>query len=272
MLRRLFKSQNNDTPRKLLGVGHSHILSIRYAVNSILEDLEAKKVKLDTIWLGEEPFTNYQSRLPNGDINGYQFSNPLSDSLRDLNPKRDILFSAFGGNAHNILGLVRHPIIFDFILENSSSASLDEAAQIIPSKLVEFAMVSQGGFPETRWGLRAIREAFSGQIIHCESPPPIFSNDFLSKNAGVFKNQFLKFGISPPMLRYKLWVLHSNLVRKECDILGIEFLQSPKSFVSDEGFLADQGLSNDTTHANPAYGKAVISQLLDLLAQKKLRE
>ena len=134
----------------------------------------------------------------------------------------------------------------------------------MPSKLIEAALVTQGGFPETLWGLRAIRSAFEGKIIHCESPPPIFSNDYLMEYAGVFKASFEKFGISPPILRHKLWRMHSDLIRIECKNLDIQYLPSPPQFINEEGFLTDSGFGYDTSHANAAYGKALITNIINL--------
>lgn len=267
MFRKLFGGQPSHSTKKFLGIGHSHILSIRYAVNNVLDELVANNVLLNTIWLGEKPYIDYQARAENGDIKTFTFSNPILSEIEKLNPRKDIIFSSYGGNAHNILGLVQHPTPFDFIYAGIQSEG-DGGAEIVPSKLVEAALIEQGGFPETCWALRATRAAFSGRIIQCESPPPIFDNNFLMEHAGPFKASFIKFGISKPALRYKLWKMHSDLVKKECKALDIEFLPAPAEFITADGFLTDSGLNDDTTHANAIYGGAVIRQLINTSSSK----
>ena len=267
MFSKLFKDKSPHAQKILLGIGHSHILSIRYAVNSVLDELAANNLALDTIWLGEKPYIDYQARAENKDIKNFTFSNPLLSEIEKLNPSKDIIFSSYGGNAHNILGLVQHPTPFDFIYAGIQSEG-EEGAEIVPSKLVEAAIIQQGGFPETCWALRATRAAFGGRIIQCESPPPIIDSNFLMENAGPFKASFIKFGISKPALRLKLWRMHSDLVKKECKELDIEFLPAPTEFITADGYLTDSGLNNDTTHANAIYGGAVIRQLISASSSK----
>ena len=271
MFSKLFKDKSPHAQKILLGIGHSHVLSIRYAVNSVLDELSANNVALNTIWLGEKPYIDYQDRAENGDIKTFTFSNSLLSEIEKLNPSKDIIFSSYGGNAHNILGLVQHPTPFDFIYAGIQGEG-ERGVEMVPSKLVEAALIEQGGFPETCWALRATRAAFSGRIIQCESPPPIFDNNFLMEHAGPFKASFIKFGISKPALRYKLWKMHSDLVKKECKALDIEFLPVPAEFITTDGFLTDSGLNNDTTHANAIYGGAVIRQLINASSSKLQKE
>jgi len=253
--------------KNFLGIGHSHILSIRYAVNNVFSELDANKVAINTLWLGEKPYIDYHARAENGDITNYTFSNQLLDEIKKLNPRKDIIFSSYGGNAHNILGLVQHPTPFDFVYADIQIED-EGGIEIVPSKLVEAALIEQGGFPETCWALRATRAAFGGRIIQCESPPPINDHNFLMEHAGPFKTSFTKFGISKPTLRYKLWKMHSDLIKNECKVLDIEFMPAPTEFITADGFLTDRGLSNDTTHANAIYGEAVIRQLINATSSK----
>jgi len=82
------------------------------------------------------------------------------------------------------------------------------------------------------------------------------------KNAGVFKQKFMEFGITAPLVRYKLWKLHSKLIEDECKKLNIEFLLAPNKFIDANGFLTEEGYAKDTTHANSLYGREVISQII----------
>lgn len=251
--------------RKILGIGHSHILSIQFALTSKKDDLkENLNLELKTIWLGDDRYKDYRKHVGNGAIECFIWSKEIADKIKSLNTETDILFSAFGGNAHNILGMVQHPRPFDFILSSRPSLFLDDKVELVPEALVEFAMTSQGGFPETVWCLRAARSMYSGRIVHIESPPPIKDAEYLKNYAGAFKDQFEIYGISPPFLRHKLWLLHSILIKKECELQNIEFIECPEEFIDEEGFLKSNGLAMDTTHANTAYGNSVIKQLIKL--------
>lgn len=264
MFRNLFRQRSSPhEKRNLLGIGHSHILSIRYAANNCLDELAANGLALNTIWLGEKPYTDYQTSYNNNSgAVSTAFSNQLQNEINKLEPKKDIIFTSYGGNAHNILGMVQHPTPFDFLYPGIEG-EIEDGVEIVPSKLVESALIEQGGFPETCWALRATRATFGGRIIQCESPPPIYDNNFLMEHAGSFRSSFVKFGISRPILRYKLWRMHSDLVKKECDKLAIEFLPAPAEFITTDGFLTTAGLNNDTTHANSFYGAAIIRQLIN---------
>lgn len=263
MFRKLLRGRPSPHEKKnLFGIGHSHILSIRYAANNFLDELDVNNLTLNTIWLGEKPYTNYLAGSDNVGTVSAMFSNPLLNEIKQLKPSKDIIFTSYGGNAHNILGLVQHPIPFDFLYAGIEGEA-EDGVEIVPSKLVEAALIEQGGFPETCWALRATRASFGGRIIQCESPPPIYDNNFLMEHSGPFRSSFVKFGISQPILRYKLWRMHSDLVKRECDALEIEFLPAPKEFITLDGFLTASGLNNDTTHANSIYGGAVIKQLIN---------
>lgn len=251
--------------RRILGIGHSHILSIQFSLNSQKKDLEEKlRLKFQTIWLGDDRYKNFREHVGNGGVEGFVWAKEIASEIKKLNPQTDILFSAFGGNAHNILGMVQHPRPFDFILSASPALPLNEGVELVPEAVVELALTGQGGFPETLWCLRAARSMYSGRIVHIESPPPIKDAGYLNNYAGAFKDQFETYGISPPFLRYKLWKLHSTLIKKECMLLNIEFIECPLDFVDEEGFLKSNGLAMDTTHANGAYGESVIKQLIKL--------
>lgn len=251
--------------RTILGIGHSHILSIQTALISQIDDLkENSKLELQTIWLGDDRYQDFRRHVGNDGIEGFVWAEEIVNEITKLNPKADILFSAFGGNAHNIFGLVQHPHPFDFTLSSKPNLFVNEKVQLVPEALVELAMTGQGGFPETVWCLRAARSIYSGRIVHLESPPPIKDADYLKNYAGAFKDQFETYGISPPFLRYKLWRLHSMLIKKECMLQNIEFIECPKEFIDEEGFLKSNGWAMDTTHANAAYGDSVIKQLIKL--------
>lgn len=265
MFNKIVNGLRRKSTKKILGIGHSHILSVQFAlISQSNESKENSKLEFQTIWLGDDRYKNFREHVGNGGIEGFVWADKIASEVKKLNPETDILFSAFGGNAHNILGMVQHPRPFDFILSSRPNLLLNEKVELVPEKIVEIAMTAQGGFPETVWCLRAVRSMYSGRIVHIESPPPIKDVDYLRNYAGAFKEQFDIYGISPPILRYKLWQLHSMLIKKECMMQNIEFIECPKEFMDEDGFLKSNGLAMDTTHANAEYGDSVIKQLIEL--------
>jgi hypothetical protein len=69
--------------------------------------------------------------------------------------------------------------------------------------------------------------------------------------------------MAPPLLRYKMWRLHSRVFRKACEDAGLRFIAAPAKSMDRSGFLARFCYGN-ATHANRGYGELVIRQLDDL--------
>jgi hypothetical protein len=247
----------------IICIGHSHLLSVKYSINRHEEFIKKNNIKFTSIWLGDKKYSNYQKRNNKKENNKFNFNENIASYFSNNKISNDdIVITFFGGNAHNIFGLVQHPMKFDFEFDNMPM--LEECdVTIIPTNLIELALKSQGGFPETEWALTAIRKLYKGRIIQCESPPPIYCNKFLAENAKAFDESFKKYGITSPLVRLKLWRMHSKLVEEICLKNNIEFMKAPKTFVDMYGYLSETGLSNDTTHANQEYGSAVIMQIFN---------
>ncbi len=99
------------------------------------------------------------------------------------------------------------------------------------------------------------------RVVHLESPPPIgedtrlvrdmFHADFVPRNAK---------GPSSPWLRYKLWRIHSAIVRAACEAFGVEFLAAPAASLEGGMFLRPE-LYDRPCHANAAYARLVLRTL-----------
>ena len=248
---------------KIVGFGHSHILTLRFAAAQWKDEFDALGLNLSTHWMGDEIYKEYRVQCLDRGIDGFDFNEDLKNEIFGIDANNDFVISCFGGNAHNVLGLVQHPIPFEFRFEDELLEESLENLEIIPISLIEEIMQSQGGFPETIWSLRNLRNYYSGILLHCESPPPIYDEDYLIKYAGPFAEMFEKNGITHANLRRKLWRLHSRLIKNECDLLGIHFISAPSNFLTLTGFLTENGLAQDTTHASKEYGRSVIYQILD---------
>jgi hypothetical protein len=101
-----------------------------------------------------------------------------------------------------------------------------------------------------------------GRLVHIESPPPIPSEEHIREHPGIFHDKIEECGVSPAMLRYKFWRLHSRLYREACAALGVEFLTVPEAMRDDAGMMIEAAWNPDPTHGNALYGGAVIGKLL----------
>ena len=244
-------------------IGHSHLVAIQTEYSSNRNSYNKKNIFFNFIMLLDSRFKNYRHYLSRNKYFQLWWSFKIFFLVKLFTLRTNCIITSFGGNAHNIFGLVNLPEKFDFFLPQQKN-SLVKGARIIPLDIVESCLKNQGGFPETIWCLRAIRKIYKGRIIQIESPPPIPNNKHLLKYAGPFKAQFNKFGPAPIQLRYKLWLIASALIKEECEKLNIEYIEAPKEMVDKNGYLKKKAWNLDTNHANLFYGKALINQIISL--------
>jgi hypothetical protein len=259
---------NKNHNIEYFGIGHSHIKSIEYAIANNIDFLKSKNISIKTVCLLDDKYKDsnplkLKARqffyLKN---NVSAWSSKVQQDLKASTGTAKCIFALFGGNAHNIMGLVNYPEPFDFLINDNDENKLIKGAKLIPLNIIKKAMMRLGGYPETINSLRVLRESYSGKIIQFESPPPIPSKAHLLKYAGPFNEGFREFGPSPAYLRFKLWKVHSELVKKECKNLGIDFISHPLSMADSEGFLIKSAWDLDTNHANSIYGRALLDQLI----------
>jgi hypothetical protein len=167
------------------------------------------------------------------------------------------------GNHHNILGLVNDPEPFDFFLPQEIDVPLKNDARLLPVNLITkvFERQLKNAFDLTQ----TLRNIFKNNMMyHVESPPPIPSEQYIIAHpgtTGVFKEKIEQLGVSPVYFRYKLWRLHSQIIRENCQKLNIEFINTPKESQDKTGCLIEKYWHVDPTHANAFYGDLVLNQI-----------
>jgi len=114
---------------------------------------------------------------------------------------------------------------------------------------------------------RGIQCKTSIPIVHIESPPPIPCQEHIRQYAGHFKERINQLGITPAIIRYKLWCLHSLVIRSACQSLDVSFLPVPKEIQDENGMMVQEAWGLDATHANSWYGDKVIHQLINFIPQ-----
>jgi hypothetical protein len=182
--------------------------------------------------------------------------------LRDERPIQAGLLSIYG-NAHTLFALVKHPRPFDFVLAEQPELPLDPESELIPEAFVEAALRDR--MTRTEPLIAGIARHFPVPLFQIESSPPVRSAEHvLATRESVFWDvlKLGELGVAPDFLRYKLWRLHSRLVREVCDKHGVTFVAAPSETQDADGFLVEAGCTRgDATHGNAWYGEHVLRQL-----------
>ena len=241
--------------RALLVIGQSHVAALRDAAR-VRRERDPAAPRTRVIHTGEPAYA------PDivGDGDAARLAPPLVEAVRDQIARHDpLLVSVTGGNAHNVLGLIRHHRPFDFRLSQEPSPPLDPTAELLVEGLVSATLARMMARDMAR--LHALR-ALVGPFVHVESPPPVRDDRFIAAAADLhFRNAGIaRLGISPAGLRFRLWRLACRLFRAEVEGLGCRFLTVPDEVKDEDGFLLP-GLADDATHGNARYGNILIEAL-----------
>jgi hypothetical protein len=169
----------------------------------------------------------------------------------------DFVVSYLGGNAHSIMGLLNHTRPYDFTF--APADDLDRNRQVVPRGLVRSSL--REVMADHLKMFSALRGLIDKPMLHCESPPPIPSDQHIRDNPGVFANRIEKKGIAPASFRLKLWKLQSEVYREFCAANNIEFLPIPEGTADAKGLLCSDAWGADPTHGNIWYGEQSIKRL-----------
>lgn len=248
-------------------LGHSHLSSIVLNLNDRPGEVHGGDDSIeyfvfDTIRLGSD----FVFSIDSG--GGHYVLNPtIMDMVNRKVPsdKERIYVSMFGGNAHNVLTLEEHPVPFDFIIPDKSSLPFLEDAELVTYDYID-RFVRKLAEPYLL-NATTLRNATSSDVYHFESPPPVRDNDFIVRNLEDWFKKQTPIKIAPPYLRYKMWHVHSKIIRDFCDQMGINFLSTPVETQDEQGFLLEEH-GRDLTHAGPSFGNAILKQLESRLGLK----
>jgi hypothetical protein len=111
-----------------------------------------------------------------------------------------------------------------------------------------------------RCTLDALRRQYPGPLLHLESPAPPRDDAFVADALDEFRSLSPDGTVVAAALRYKLWRLHSTIVRSFCDGYGITFVPAPAEALDADGYLARHACQ-DATHANAWYGGRLLDQI-----------
>jgi hypothetical protein len=161
------------------------------------------------------------------------------------NALRGVVCSFIGGRYPLALGLRRHPRPFDFVLATQPELPVESGTELIPLNAMR-QLLSRDRTKRLDLLEQVVRAA-AGPVYQFESPPPC--RDDRPAN-----------GVASGYLRYKVWRLHSDVVREHAERIGAHYVPRPDEAVDEEGFLKPQ-FALTMTHANSAYGAMVLDQI-----------
>ena len=235
--------------RKIFILGHSHITALAHGYKTAPPRPE--------MW-PEMAFVPLNEPQFQPAMQGEALNPAIAAQLHQA--QAGVHISLIGGNDHSAIAMLNHLHRFEVVLPEAPDLPVDPAAALLPAGLV-LAALAQRIAPHLSL-LAAYRAAAPGRLVHIESPPPVPSEAHIREHPGVFRDKIEACGVSPALLRYKFWRLHSLLWREACARLGVEFMTVPMEMCDADGMLVEAAWNPDPTHGNALYGSAVIAKLL----------
>ncbi|WP_207281001.1 hypothetical protein [Thiocystis violacea] len=245
--------------RKILLIGHSHILCILDAFSNTFKNV----IDLDYLCLHKDKMNGNEDNFP-----VY-----LSHAVNDLRVAGDgrsyaLVVACLGGNAHNTLGLIKMNPPFDFVLSSREFLEIEAGAFLVPERIVRDVIKFR--CVPSFIGLAAIKALLGEQVVCIESPPPIGDDEHVKE---YLEKHFIKFfpenrQIVTATLRYKLWRAASEIYSEHCLKLEIPYVNCPESAMIDGMYLARSGYPKNVTHGNRWYGERVLENIIEKFLDK----
>lgn len=158
----------------------------------------------------------------------------------------------------SVVGLVEHHRPFDFVLPAEPDLPVDPARELVPADGVRAAIAAAEA--PVLGMLEQLAKLAQGPIVQVEPPPPAHDNGLVARHVpwGFWPGQ--PRAVAPPLLRYKLWRLGSEVLAETCARAGVHYLRVPKAAQDDAGFMRE-GLSLDGFHGDTPYGELLWNDL-----------
>lgn len=172
----------------------------------------------------------------------------------------DLLVFAILGTLHNIQGLLRPEIPFDFFYPPSSSILADSAVVPVAALRDHFDKLIGGNKL-----VASLAASAPCNATHLAAPPVKGEDDWIYANAHKYRGSSIRdVGLNPARLRAKLWRLEMDCIARRLKELKIDFLPPPDEAINGDDFLRRPFYGPDVTHANRDYGQLVLRDLLAL--------
>lgn len=179
------------------------------------------------------------------------------------------------GNQHFHHFLIMPNSGFDFVLDSEPDLPVDPTRPIVPElAVVEFMRMDMSDLDPIIEGIGAA----GGQVVLCGTPPPKAQADFVREK--ILREPYFNLvaeglgldlatvELSPPLLLYKMWAVMQNMLGEVAARHGAAFLPVPGRLRSADGFLDTDYYAPDATHANRAYGEAMLDEIAHLASSR----
>lgn len=179
---------------------------------------------------------------------------------------RPVLVISPLGNEHNALGLVNHPVPFDYVLPELPALPVSDSAKVVPYQAMRDVMVAHCS------AMFKIAEELSklpvAKRYWVEVPPPIGDEEYIRNHPHDFKETINRNGLSPAYFRYKAWWLYSRIIREWCENNGWGYISVPEIGKDEQGFLAQAAWPYwDSVHGNAWFGRVMLEQILSVTSK-----
>lgn len=164
------------------------------------------------------------------------------------------IYSFVGGGRHLATAYRRGPRPYDVYLPAAPDLPIDPEAEIIPVNALRQSLSNYMSEPHLV-AIKTLIDIAPGPVFHFASPPPPDLQWFATKERNGKQGW--------PYLRYKLWLLGSDIIRDFVQSNGGTYIENPPSSRDEAGFLRAEYVAN-STHANEAYGELVLEQMESL--------
>lgn len=245
--------------KKVLVFGDSHTEALSQALQQYGQP--ARRITIETM---------YQKRpLKNGKSIGDTDLPDFLERIRLLGPD-DMIVSMIAGNFHNAVGIVQHPVPFDFLMPGEDREPEDGVA-LVPYHVME-AFFRQNLEGQYRI-LRRFRRRSKACVCQLMAPPPKGDADFILNRPSTFHQMGIgEKGVSPRGLRLRLWQLQARVMEQLCSEYEVSLIQVPAVSQGEDGFLKPEYYAADATHANAAYGALLADQIKHLVKTRTGRK
>lgn len=179
---------------------------------------------------------------------------PLEDVQDD-----SVLFSFIHGNEHSVLSMAQHPVPYDFYLPEREDQELVPGAQPVPYEIIRRQMHT--ALSDTIAALGMIRFRLPRmRLVHVLPPPPVASEAQILQSPERFREELMRWGITPISIRVKYYLLAADILRNALAPFNVEILEAPPQAIGTNGAIKDE-YAFGATHANQSYGELVCKQM-----------
>lgn len=235
--------------KRFLFIGHSHVRAIEAAAARSPRWADAHFLDLN-----RDEFKP-AARIIDGRI---VLNRALSDAIDRIVKGEECFFAlAVGGAMHNVLGLVHHPVKFQFM---NPWKQVDPVPEVPMLPFEAVRGVLEESLSYQLLVLRALARHVDGPLVQLQSPPPVPSKEALLATPGVYGQAIRQFGVLDEKSRFAWWRIQSDAFEAAAEEEGMGFLPAPSQCVDPEGFLIKEAW-RDPTHGNVWYGEQVLSQV-----------